>query len=213
MLARVVVVLAPCAVVLIASASCGTSRVPSPSYGEHPKGATEAMCVPYPPPAAKPEETGLPPSDRAVWVDGDWKWKPYGTAGSTKGKWEWVPGAWVEPPFSATYARSSLVRMPNGALAFYPSHWHLPVHYDIRLKTDAAAPMSSTGLPLVCPTPDKNDITGVPPPLIDAGDAHVGPSLLYQSDAPAGAPPKIVLDAVVPGDSNEPPKLIAPPQE
>ena len=212
MIARVLVVLAPCVLAVVASASCGRWRVPEPSFGEHPKGATEAMCVPYPPPAAKPEETGAAPSDRAVWVDGDWKWKPYGTAASIRGKWEWVPGAWVEPPFSATYARSSLVRMQNGALAFYPAHWHLPAHYDVRVGKDAAAPLASTGLPLVCQAPEKNEITGVDPPLIDAGDeAHVGPALFYLADAPA-APPKVVLDAVVPGDSKDPPKLIAPPE-
>jgi hypothetical protein len=204
---RVLVVLAPG---VVAFAACGRSRVPEPSYGEHPRGATEAVCVPYPPPAAKVEETGAAPSDRAVWVDGDWKWKPLGSAVSTKGKWEWSPGAWVEPPFGASYARSSLVRMPNGALAWYPAHWHLPSHYDVR--SDAAGPMASTGLPLSCPEPERHDITGMPPPLIDAGDAHVGPALLYPADAPPQTPPKVILDAVVPSDSKEEPKLIAPPE-
>lgn len=207
MLARVVVALVPSAV--FAFVACGRS-VKEPSFGDHPRGATEALCVAYPPPAAKPEEIGTPPSDRAVWVDGDWKWRPLGSAMSTKGKWEWVPGAWVHPPFGATYARSTLVRMPNGAIAWYPAHFHLPSHYDVR--SDAAAPMASTGLPLVCPEPDKNENTTAAIPLIDAGDAHVGPTLLYPADAPAAAPPKVIVDAVVPADSKEPPKLIAPPE-
>lgn len=211
MRAAVLVVLAPCALAALAFAACSASRVREPTYGEHPHGASEATCVPYPPPAAKPEETGAPPSDRAVWVDGDWAWKPLGSATSVKGKWEWRPGAWTHPPFGATYARSSLVRMPNGALAFYPGHWHMPAHYD--MKVDAAGPVASTGLPLTCPEPEKNEIAGVPLPLGDASDAHLGPALLYPADAPAQAPPKVIVDAMVPTDTKDPPKLIAPPEE
>jgi hypothetical protein len=207
---RLVVVLAPCVAIAVAFAACGGPRVPEPEYREHPKQATEAMCVPYPPPAAKPEETGKPPNDRAVWTDGDWIWRPQGGPSSTKGKWVWRPGAWIEPPYSATYSRSALIRMSNGALAWYAPHWHMPAHYDIKL--DAAGPMSSSGLALVCPDPPPNETTGVPPPLADAGDARVGPAAVYAADAPPPAPPKIVLDAMIPTDSKEPPKLIAPPE-
>lgn len=207
MRAPILCALAPCVLSAIAFAACSRSRVPEPTYGEHPKGATEAVCVPYPPPAGKPEETGEPPTARAVWVDGDWIWKPLGGPTSVKGKWEWKPGSWVEPPYGATFARSSLVRMPNGALAVYPAHWHTTEHYDLR--SDAVGPMASSGLALTCPDPPKNEAI---PPLVDAGDAHVGPALMYPADAPATTPPKVVTDAVVPTDTKEPPKLIAPPE-
>jgi hypothetical protein len=207
---RLVAVLAPCVLIAAAFVACGGPRVAEPEYRDHPKQATEALCVPYPPPAAKPAETGTPPSDRAVWTDGDWIWRSRGGPSSTAGKWVWRPGAWIEPPYGATYSRSNLVRMPNGALAWYPPHWHMPAHYDV--KIDAAGPMSSAGLPLVCADPPRHEITGVPPPLVDAGDAHVGPALVYGPDAPAPGQPKIVMDAVIPLDAKEPPKLIAPPE-
>jgi hypothetical protein len=35
---------------------------------------------------------------------------------------------------------------------------------------------------------------------------------VYGPDAPAQGQPKIVMDAVIPTDSKEPPKLIAPPE-
>lgn len=207
---RLLVALAPCVVIAAAFAACGGPRVPEPEYRDHPKQATEALCVPYPPPAAKPEETGKPPSDRHVWTDGEWIWRPHGSPSSTSGKWVWKPGAWVEAPYGATYSRSALVRMENGALAWYPPHFHVPAHYEV--KIDAAGPMSSAGIALVCPDPPRHEITGVPPPLVDAADAHVGPAAAFAADAPAQAPPKIVLDAVIPTDTTAPPKLIAPPE-
>jgi hypothetical protein len=207
---RLLVPVLSCVVVAGAFAACGGPKVREPEYREHPAQATEAMCVPYPPPAAKPEETGKPPNDRAVWADGDWIWRPHGSPSSTKGKWVWQPGAWTDPPYGATYSRSALVRLPNGALAWYAPHWHMPAHYEV--KIDAPGPMSSGGVVLTCPDPPRNEITGVPPPLVDAGDAHVGPAAVYGADAPAPGIPKIVLDAVIPTDSKEPPKLIAPPE-
>ena len=209
---QILVVLVPCAVTAVFFAACARSRVPGPELGDHPKGATEAVCVPYPPPAAKPEVTGGAPSERAVWVDGDWIWRGRGAPSSTAGKWEWKPGAWVEPPYGAKFARSVLVRMPNGALAWYPPHFHPAEHYELRPRVDAAGPLASTGSVLSCPEPPRSELTGVPPPLVDAGDAHVGPALMYVADAPAQAPPKLVLDAIIPSDATEPPKLIPPPE-
>lgn len=212
MLLRVFVVLVPCAAI-VGFAACGRSRIPEPEYQAHPAHATEALCVPYPPPAAKPEAIGSQPSERAVWVDGDWIWKSLGPPTSTAGKWVWQPGAWVEAPYGATFSRAALVRLSNGALAWYPPHWHLPEHYAAAEGRDAAAgPMSSSGNPLVCPDPPRNEITGAPPPLVDAADAHVGPALQYPADAPAQAPPKVVLDAVIPSDGKHPPVLIQPPE-
>jgi hypothetical protein len=207
---RLAVVLAPCVLLAAVFAACGGPRVPEPEYRDHPAQATEALCVPYPPPAARPEETGKPPNEHVVWTDGEWIWKPHGPPSSTKGKWVWQPGAWVDPPYGATYSRSALIRAKNGALAWYAPHWHLPAHYEVKL--DAPGPMASSGLALVCPDPERNEITGIPPPLVDAGDAHVGPALHYGPDAQPPAQPKIILDAVVPLDAKEPPKLIAPPE-
>lgn len=208
---RLLAVLAPIVVLAAPFAACSGSRVPTPEIREHPRGAREATCVPYPPPAAKPESLGLRPSDRAVWVDGDWNWKSLGAPESTAGKWVWQPGGWVEPPYGATYSRGTLTRLPNGALAWYPPHWHLPAHYVA--SVDAAAPLASNGAPLACPTPEPNETTAAPKPLGDAGEeVHTGPALLYLADAPSSAPPKVVLDAIIPSDTKKPTIVIQPPE-
>jgi hypothetical protein len=220
MLRKLVVIgLAPTSLA-VAIFACSASRVPVPEYKPHPKHAAEAMCVPYPPPAPKPEETGLPPesmSKRAVWVDGEWVWHPRGgPPGAMLGRWEWKKGGWVEPPYGATYSRGEVDRMANGALAFYPPHWHLPDHYKETYAAasggSSAAPVSSEGLPLDCPAPPKHDVLGSMTSIHDAGEeAHVGPALVYPADAPSSAPPKVQLDAEIPSDGAVPPKLIEPP--
>jgi len=204
---RTLAALAPFFVLGLQFAACSGSRVPTPEYREHPRAAQEAVCVPYPPPPAKPEVLGEPPGERFVWVDGDWMWKSLGPPTSTTGKWTWQPGAWVQAPYGATYSRSTLVRLPGGALAWYPPHWHLPAHYAVMV--DATAPLASNGMPLSCPTPEP-DIAARP--LEDVGaEVRVGPALLYAADAPS-APPKVIVDAVIPTDAKQTPVLIQPPE-
>ncbi len=210
----VIIPFATAAVAFASASACGRARVAEPDYGEHPPQASEAACIPFPPPAAKPEEPGEPPPGKAVWIDGEWLWRSRGgQPGSVAGKWEWKPGGWVDPPADGKYARAALVRMPNGALAYYPPHWHLPDHYKRPKIGDAAAPVASNGVLLDCPDPPKHEITGAPKPLTDAGpEVHVGPAAVYGSETgSSSAPPVIVVDAIVPTDAKAPPMLIAPP--
>lgn len=201
------------AVIVLSSFACGRAHVPEPDYRAHPTNAAEALCVPYPPPAAKPEDTGAPPSSRAVWVDGEWIWHSRGgPPGAMLGKWEWKGGGWEEPPSGASYSRGTLVRMKNGSLAWYPPHWHTSDQYKSQL--DASVPISASGTPLECPAPEKEKVINGPPNVHDAGEeAHVGPALEYPADAPSSAPPKVIPDAVVPSDAKQPPQLISPPTE
>ncbi|MGZ6068472.1 MAG: hypothetical protein ACXWVM_39105 [Polyangiales bacterium] len=200
--------------------ACSATRVPVPEYKPHPKHAAEAACVPYPPPAPKPEETGVPPasmSKRAVWIDGEWVWHGRGgPPGSVHGRWEWQKGGWVEPPYGASYSRGTLERMPNGALAFYPPHWHMPDHY--KDSYDAASPVSSEGFALDCPVPPAQNASVT---AHDVGpEAHLGPVLTFPLDADlSDSNPDVHPDAVdapidTASEASEkkgPPKLIAPP--
>lgn len=219
------IALAPLAIAFGAAFACGGSRVPLPEYGEHPESFPEARCVPWPPPPAKPEQTGAPPSERSVWVDGEWVWNGRGTGPrSYVGEWDWKPGGWVEPPFGATFARSKLERLPGGALAWYPGHWHLPAHYARDAAVlDAAAPVSSANVLLECPPPptapaiavtdapdatDATDATGADAPT----DVREGPAVVYPPDAFPAPEPKVVPDAEIPADTKKPPELIQPPE-
>ncbi len=225
-----VIALAPAAVGV--ALACGRSRLPLPAYGDQPPGFPESRCVPWPPPPAKPELTGEPPSERAVWVDGEWIWNGRGTGPrSYAGEWDWRPGGWVEPPFGATYARARLERMPSGALAWYPGHWHVPEHYtrDAALADgvvlDAAAPISSANVPLECPPPPTTPAVAImdaepdgdaldAPDAPDAPvDAREGPAVVYPPDAYPTPEPKVVPDAEIPGDAKKQPVLIQPPDE
>lgn len=186
---------------LASALSCRGVRVPTPEARAHPPGFPEATCVAYPPPAARPEVVGERPGPAWVWVDGDWMWKSLGPPESTAGKWSWEPGHWVEPPYGASWSASALLRLPNGALAWIPPHFHLAAHY---ASASGSTPRSSFGAALACPTPPPNT------PHPDAGeDVHAGPALLYPADAPSTA--KTILDAVVPADASAPIILIQPP--
>lgn len=92
-----------------------TPRVAGPPLGPHENEAP--MVVPYPPPAARPEELTDPPSETAVWVDGSYSW--------VGARYQWEEGGWFEPTPGNYYAPPLLVRRRNGDLFYYPGHWHL----------------------------------------------------------------------------------------
>lgn len=198
----------PLALYALGSIACRGAKIPGPETGDH-SGPNEGMCVPYPPPAAKVEELPPQPNGDSVWVDGEWEWQTR--------RYTWKPGGWIVPPPRSFYARSKLERMPNGALAFFPGHWHAP-HTEADADIDAG---------LHCPDPPKapeivaqtGDGGGAAPKPGDAdedaedADVHVGPVLLYAADAPVGAAPKVIFDATLPSDAapDAPPEVIQPP--
>jgi hypothetical protein len=127
---------------------CRGVRIPEPPEGTQPDDPHEATCVEGPPPTARLEE--LPPQPpgagaRAVWIDGAWIWRD--------GAWAWQPGAWAEPPPWAFYVRPKLVRLANGALVWFPGHWH--TREDEReARAFGRAPAASGSV--ACPTPSAS---------------------------------------------------------
>jgi hypothetical protein len=92
--------------------ACG-HRYPSPPYSPQPTSAL--VPVPIEPPPARAERVPPRPSDRAVWIDGEWSWR--------RRRWVWTPGRWVEPPSGLTYSPWVTVRGADGTLYFAPSAW------------------------------------------------------------------------------------------
>lgn len=189
----VVAMIAPPSVLVVSMFACRGPAAPTPRVRDRTPVASEATCVPYPPPPPKVEEIGARPSDRHVWMDGEWHWETR--------RWVWKPGGWVTPPEDAFWAPWKTDRLQNGALVFYPGRWHR----DDFAPYDAAALAS-------CPAP-----TAAPAPVIAAdgaleAEAHVGPILVYPADAPSSAPAKVVPDATIPSDGIEEVRpLIGPP--
>jgi len=178
--------------------ACKGPTVPTPPTRDHASAASEATCIPFPPPAPKIEEVPARPSDRHRWIDGQWTWETR--------RWVWKPGGWTVAPEDAFYAPWRIDRLANGALAYYPGHW---------FRDEAiAAPSSSANVVTTCPAPPLAE-----PPIMVAVDAqleaeaHVGPVLVYPADAPSAALGKVQLDATIPGDAvvESAPPLIGPP--
>lgn len=87
----------------IPTMGCGSS-LRGPRLTEH---ATAALVpVPYPPPPARVEFIPASPSDRAVWIDGEWLWQGR--------RYAWKSGRWVEPPPGAAFAPWTFVRDEAG---------------------------------------------------------------------------------------------------
>jgi hypothetical protein len=110
---------------LLLALACG-SQLPAPPTGAHQgSGANPGMIVNHPPPPARIECVPEQPSAECVWVDGSWRW-----AGR---RWEWVPGAWVEPPMGCYYAPAYAEWLSGGVtdngerrdqLFYFPPAWY-----------------------------------------------------------------------------------------
>ncbi len=127
----------------LSALACRGVQVPEPPEGAQPDDPREARCVDGPPPSARLEELPPPPEaygERSVWVDGAWLWR--------EGRWTWQPGAWAESQPGAFYVRPRLERLENGALAWFPGHWH--TREDEReARAFGRAPLGAA--PIVCP--------------------------------------------------------------
>ena len=188
-------ILVPPAALMIGVFSCSrVPQVPTPSLRDHPPHAGEATCIPFPPPPPKVEEIPVRPSDRHLWLDGQWAWETR--------RWVWRPGGWTVPPEDSFWAPWKLDRQRNGALAMVPGHWHREAEAAYDAATLAA-----------CPDPPKERQVVLEDAPGEA-EAHVGPILEFAADAPSSAPPKVILDATIPGDidpQEAPRPLIGPP--
>ena len=159
--------------------------------------ASEATCIPFPPPPPKVEEIPARPSEKHLWIDGQWVWETR--------RWVWKPGGWTVVPQDASYAAWKVERLHNGALVYHPGHW---VRDD-----EPLAPENADAEVVSCPAPP---LAEKPVVFVDAmleAEAHVGPVLVYPADAPSAAPGKVQMDATIPesGVTAAPPPLIGPP--
>lgn len=105
--------------------ACG-SELPTPATGAHQgTGVNPATMVSFPPPPARIECVPEQPSEECLWVDGSWRW-----AGR---RWEWIPGAWIEPPMGCYYAPAYAEWLSGGVtsdgerrdqLIYFPPAWY-----------------------------------------------------------------------------------------
>lgn len=92
---------------------CGSTRIATPRYGEHPQPSAEWQEVDTPPPSVEVEEIDTIQAGR-VWLDGQWVYQ------ALTRRWLWEQGRWcVEPPGALFYApprvtRERQVRQENG---------------------------------------------------------------------------------------------------
>jgi hypothetical protein len=73
----------------------------------------DPVLVPFPPPPAKVDVIGDPPTDMTdpVWVDGQWEWRGRG--------WVWEPGKWWQRPAAQYWAAPAVVRRADGQLVWF----------------------------------------------------------------------------------------------
>lgn len=100
--------------VLAFFAAVGCSgALPAPKLTEHP--ARAYLPVPFPPPPARPEFVPRELDPKAVWIDGEWRWRGI--------RWGWIYGRWVRPRPGAAWAPFSWRRARDGELLVAPGTW------------------------------------------------------------------------------------------
>jgi hypothetical protein len=118
-------------------------------------------------------------------------------------RWVWRPGGWAIAPDRSFFTPWRLVRLPNGALAFHPAHWHRD---DDRLDdVDAALDPAA----MICPDPPPH-----PPPIdLTLGEDATIAIDARSSDAPESIESSESRESSAPSESieSEPRPLIAPP--
>jgi hypothetical protein len=141
--------------------ACG-SRLPGPSYVQHP---TEALVeVPYPPPPARVEYVPDRPSSDAVWLDGEWVWQGR--------RYSWKAGRWVKPPANASFAPWTTVRDSMGSLYLAEGTWRDRSGSEIAAPEPLASGTRSPGaLAERRDAEHEEDITGVRAPESRDGSA------------------------------------------
>lgn len=114
---------------------CGPS-VNLPARGPQPDDAFEP--VDFPPPAARPEIIPEPPSDTAVWIDGEWRWR--------RNRWHWVFGRWTEPPApDVFFAPSELRYTESGELLHASGRWRHPERGGVQHPSSERLAETTTG--------------------------------------------------------------------
>lgn len=104
---------APVLVVLLALLACGAPRVRHPPYVQHPTSAL--VEVPYPAPPPLVEVIPEIDDERAVWIDGEWRF--------SRRQWRWQRGYWTLAPAGLAFSPPVEVRGEGGTLWVAPGTW------------------------------------------------------------------------------------------
>lgn len=139
--------------------ACGLSRLPAPPLVGHPTGALTQ--VPFPPPPARVEVVPPRPTDRAVWIDGEWIWQAR--------RWAWRRGRWVVPPQGASFAPWTSVRNEAGVLFFAEGAWRDAAGRPVADPKPLALARTSTG-PVSEPEGEEIALPTVPEELPSRDD-------------------------------------------
>jgi WXXGXW repeat (2 copies) len=90
-----------------------------PNQQQGPTAAQQAAAtitdVPQAPPAIPDYQQPEAPGDGYIWTPGYWAWTGAG--------YEWVDGAWVEPPYSGALWTPGFWGVGYGGYAWYPGYW------------------------------------------------------------------------------------------
>lgn len=95
------------------SFGCTGPRLPHPPYVSHPTSALEEVPYPAPPPLV--ENVPDKPTEKAIWVDGEWRYSAR--------MWRWNRGSWVIPVSGHAFSPPVEVRGADGTLYFAPGTW------------------------------------------------------------------------------------------
>ncbi len=87
-------------------AGCSATPLAEPTYAPHRAVPSAWVEVNAPPPPAQSEMVPNAPTERHVWVDGQWLYQ------RVTNKWTWDHGTWCVPPADARfYARPAFARV------------------------------------------------------------------------------------------------------
>jgi hypothetical protein len=95
------------------SAQAPATQVPAKKAPAPEAPVVSQTYLPLPPP---PQETIVAqPSPEQVWVGGHWD--------RTPDKWNWIPGSWIQPPFSNAYWQPGYWQHQDGTFVWEDAHW------------------------------------------------------------------------------------------
>ncbi len=93
--------------------ACGVDVPPGPPKA--PNSTGNYIEVPYPPPPGRIEYVPKRPNDKALWVDGEWRYRGR--------RWRWVPGSWFDVPAGARFAHWASTIRSDGVFMYASGEW------------------------------------------------------------------------------------------
>lgn len=139
--------------------ACGSGRLPAPAYERQPTSAL--IQVPYPPPPARTETIPKAPSEKSVWIDGEWTWQAR--------RWAWKKGRWVVPPSNGKFSPWTVTRDRTGVTWAASGVWRDDQGREIDEKVTATGKSNVTTIV----DPEGDAVPRGPDAPSDAGNAKL----------------------------------------